>query len=167
MLDERRVVVLDFERTVTASLVSSKREAGQSWAPCVGEGRLPCVRGFLRALGEAPNVDVVLMSTHCTEEAMAECLQELELAQHVSVICDCHTLAEGNGHGSDAEAKQTLLSELVLDHSLQPHEILAIDADGDCLRGAPCRTLHVEGGRGVSEAEVQRALIMLGLEPDH
>ena len=164
---ERRVVVLDFERMITASRVPEKREVGQAWLPDIGTLRLPCLCSFLRALGEAPHVDVVLISARHTETAMAECLTELELAQHVSVIVGSAELAEGgSGACTDTQAKQTLLTELVLEHALHPSEILAIDADGDTLRGAPCRILHVEGGGGLSEADAQRALIMLGLEPD-
>ena len=163
---ERRVVVLDFERTITVSRVPEKREVGQSWLPDIGAVRLPILCSFLRALGDV-GVSVLLISARHTEAAMAECLAELELSQHVSVIIDSVELAEGGSCScTDTQAKQTLLAELVLEHALQPHEILAIDADGDTLRGAPCRILHVEGGGGLSEADAQRALIMLGLEPD-
>ena len=177
----QRAVVLSFEHVLTVgmpsggdkalNLAASARAGDIAW---IGDAqRIDDVRNFFRSLEQA-GVAVILVSEQCLESIILAVLRFLELMGCVSCILDSRACGVGSGGGgggcgggSAAAAKQKLVAQLIEQHAMTAEDIVLLDHDTEWLRSSGCRIVHVRGGRGMGQQEMQKALLLLGLIEDH
>ena len=171
----QRAVVLSFEHVLTVGMPSGGDEALDLAASAsagdiawIGDAqRVDDVRNFFRSLVQA-DVAIIVVSEQCLESIILAVLRFLELLGYVSCVVDSRACGVGGGGGgSAAAAKQKLVAQLIEQHAMAAEDIVLLDHDAEGLRSSGCRIVHVQGGRGMGQQEMQKALLLLGLAEDH